>query len=316
MSADREAAVVGLLRRAALEDDHRGDRVRAHQVGDVEALDPQRQRVEAERLLQAVERLDALLAAALGLELLLVERERGVALGELEDAALVAALGGAHLDVARRAARPAARRAPARSVARRRGDDDLRRDRQGARRSTAGGTPRRTSPRSCSWPRCRGRSDWRSERTPSRTWKTWALASTPSTRDGDDVDVPTASLATRWRSQQRLRTALQPVALERGLLELARRGGRLHPLLEVALDLPVAAAAGRRCTPSIDSRYSSRDDVVDARRPAALDVVVQARASRERRPGSVPVAGAEQEDLAEQVERGADALGAASTGPK
>ena len=63
-----EAPVVGLLRRAALEDDHRGDRVRAHEVGDVEALDAQRQRVEPERLLQAVERLDALLAAALGLQ--------------------------------------------------------------------------------------------------------------------------------------------------------------------------------------------------------------------------------------------------------
>ena len=94
----REAAVVGLLRRAALEDDHRRDRVGAHQVGDVEALDAQRQRVEPERLLQPVERLDALLAAALGLELLLVERELGVALGEVEDAALVAALGGAQLD--------------------------------------------------------------------------------------------------------------------------------------------------------------------------------------------------------------------------
>ena len=52
----------------------------------------------AERGLQAVERLDALLAPALGLELLLVEREPRVALGQLEDAALAAALGGADLD--------------------------------------------------------------------------------------------------------------------------------------------------------------------------------------------------------------------------
>ena len=72
--------------------------MRAHQVGDVEALDAQRQRVEPERLLQPVERLDALLAAALGLQPLLVERELRVALGELEDPALVAALGRAHLD--------------------------------------------------------------------------------------------------------------------------------------------------------------------------------------------------------------------------
>src|SRR5919202_1798432 len=47
--------------------------------------------------LQGVERLDPLLAAALGLELLLLERELGVALGELEQPALVAALGRAHL---------------------------------------------------------------------------------------------------------------------------------------------------------------------------------------------------------------------------
>src|SRR5204862_1958353 len=97
-AADVEAPVVGLLRRAALEDDHRRGRVRAHQIGDVEALDAQRQRVEPQRLLQPVERLDALLAAALGLQPLLVERELGVALGELEDPALVAALGGADLD--------------------------------------------------------------------------------------------------------------------------------------------------------------------------------------------------------------------------
>ena len=51
-----------------------------------------------ERLLQPVEGLHALLAAALGAQLLLVERELRVALGELEDAALAPALGGADLD--------------------------------------------------------------------------------------------------------------------------------------------------------------------------------------------------------------------------
>ena len=72
--------------------------MRPAEVGDVEALDAHGQDVEPERPLEAVERLDALLAAALGLELLLVEREPRVALGELEDAALGAALGGADLD--------------------------------------------------------------------------------------------------------------------------------------------------------------------------------------------------------------------------
>ena len=76
----------------------------AAEVGDVEALDPHRRHVEAERALQPLQRLDAALAAALGAQVLLVEREARVALGELEDAALVAALGGAQLHGAAAAA--------------------------------------------------------------------------------------------------------------------------------------------------------------------------------------------------------------------
>ena len=99
--ADREhleAAVVGLLGRAALEHDHRGDRVGAHQRADVKALDPQRNRVQPERVLEPVERLDPLLAAALGAQLLLVDGQSRVALGELEDPALVTPLGRPDLD--------------------------------------------------------------------------------------------------------------------------------------------------------------------------------------------------------------------------
>ena len=62
-------------------------------------------------------------------------------------------------------------------------------------------------------------------------------------------------------------------------------------------------------TPSIPSRYSSLRDVADAGRPAALDVVVEARRARAAA-GLGALAGAEQEDLAEQVERAAHALGA------
>ena len=102
--ADPEPAVVGLLRRAALEDDHRGDRVLAADVGDVEALDPDRERVEPERVLERRERVDALGAAALLAQPVLGERERRVALGELAQAALRAALGDPDLD------RPAAPR--------------------------------------------------------------------------------------------------------------------------------------------------------------------------------------------------------------
>ena len=61
-------------------------------------------------------------------------------------------------------------------------------------------------------------------------------------------------------------------------------------------------------TPSIASRYSLLVDVADAGRPAALDVVVQAR--RAGAPAGLDaLAGAELEDLLEQVERAADALG-------
>ena len=100
----------------------------AAEVGDVEALDADRRHVEAERLLQAFERLDAALAAALGAQPLLVEREARVALGELEDAALLAALGRAQLD---RPAAPAARarRASAGRAAELALDDEQRRDR-------------------------------------------------------------------------------------------------------------------------------------------------------------------------------------------
>ena len=50
VAADFEAAVVGLLRRPALEDDHRGDGVLAADRRDVEALDPDRQLLHPQRL--------------------------------------------------------------------------------------------------------------------------------------------------------------------------------------------------------------------------------------------------------------------------
>ena len=78
--------------------------MRAAEVGDVEALDPYRRHVEAERVLEPVERVDAALATALDPQAVLVECEARVALGELEDAALVAPLGGAQLDGAAAAA--------------------------------------------------------------------------------------------------------------------------------------------------------------------------------------------------------------------
>ena len=72
--------------------------MRRAEVRDVEALDPHRQRVHAERLAQVVERVDALLAAALGAQLVLLEREPRVALGQLVEPPLLAAPRVAQLD--------------------------------------------------------------------------------------------------------------------------------------------------------------------------------------------------------------------------
>ncbi len=98
LAAYPEPPVVGLLRRSPLEHDHRGDGVLAAEVGDVEALDPHRQLLHPERLRSVGERLDPALAPVLAAQPVLVEGEAGVALGQLAQAALVAALGDPHLD--------------------------------------------------------------------------------------------------------------------------------------------------------------------------------------------------------------------------
>jgi hypothetical protein len=106
--------------------------------------------------------------------------------------------------------------------------------------------------------------------------------------------------------QQRLH-GLEPVALQRGRLVLLGGGRGGHALLEVALDLAVAAAQER--DDAVDRLHVAlARGVADARRPAALDVVVQAR--RAAAPAGLgALAGAELEHLAEQVQRAAHALG-------
>ncbi len=125
---DLEAPVVRLLRRATLEHDHRGHRVRASEVGDVEALDADRRHVELEHPLQALERLHPALAPALGAQALLVERQQRVALCQLEDPTLLAALRLAQLHRPTAAARQriGQRLAPAEPAL----DDQQRRDRR------------------------------------------------------------------------------------------------------------------------------------------------------------------------------------------
>ena len=93
------------------------------EVGDVEALDADRQPLEAERLLERGERVDALLAAALAAEAVLRERQRRVSLRQLAQPPLAAALGDPHLDggAAARAERVVEQ---LRALAHRRADDD------------------------------------------------------------------------------------------------------------------------------------------------------------------------------------------------
>ena len=125
---------------------------------------------------------------------------------------------------------------------------------------------------------------------------------------GDRDDVERADrLVGHALALEQVADGAQAVALERGrLVVLVGRGG-LHPRLEVALDLAVAAAEER--DDAVDRlAVLGAVDVADAGRPAALDVVVQAR--RTRPPAGLDaLARTELEDLLEQVERPAHALG-------
>jgi hypothetical protein len=128
----------------------------------------------------------------------------------------------------------------------------------------------------------------------------------PVDGDGDDVDRPDRLVGHALALEQRAHGA-QAVALERRLLVLARDRRRLHLLLEVALDL--AVAPGEEGHDAVDRLVVLlARDVADAGRPAALDVVVQARRARAP-PRLDALAGTEEEDLAQQVERAAHALG-------
>ena len=128
----------------------------------------------------------------------------------------------------------------------------------------------------------------------------------PVDRDGDRVVGARAVVGDALALEQRAHR-LQPVALDRRLLVVLLAGGEEHPVLELALDL--AEAAGQERDHAVDARaVLLLGDVADARRPAALDVVVEA--GRARAPARLrALAGAEQEDLAEQVERPAHPLG-------
>src|SRR5262249_9102776 len=128
LPTDRELAVVALLREAVLEHHHRADDLLSLDVRDVEALDPDRQRLEVEDLAELLERLDTPQPLRLRHERLRRQRELGVPLRELLQPPLLAALGRAHLDPrAAQLGQEAFERAQVAQAAR---HEDLRRDRR------------------------------------------------------------------------------------------------------------------------------------------------------------------------------------------
>jgi hypothetical protein len=231
----------------------------------------------------------------------LVEREPRVALGQLEDPALVAALGVADLD--RAAAAVGERLGEHPGVLHRALDDHERRDRR------------------------RGRVVLEHELLGHLGLVALGLVvEVEALAVGQDAVADLEDLSVRvgllGRDRDRVQRAdglvrdplplqqavhgLQPVAQGRGGLEFLRGRGAFHIPLQVALDL--AVAAGEEVDDLLDPlAVLLLRHVADTGRPAALDVVVEARAAR-CTPWLGAVAAAVLEHLAEQVERLPDFL--------
>ena len=97
-AAHAELPVVRLLRHPVLEDDHRADDLLALDVRDVEALDPQRQALEVERLTQLLQRRNSPQSLLLRDEGLGLERELRVLRRQLREPPLLSPGGRANLD--------------------------------------------------------------------------------------------------------------------------------------------------------------------------------------------------------------------------
>src|SRR5581483_2049113 len=268
---DPELPVVGALRHPILEDDHRADRVLPHRVRDVVALDADRERLEVQRLAQLLERLHATRPLLLARRLLGHERVPRVLVRELLQATLLAALRDAHLDTAAALLGEELReRGQVAGVAR---DDDLRRH---ARRRAvvleAEGLEDRVHVLALGVLEV--------ERVPvdhlaaaqREDLHDRALA---LRREADDVDGADRLPLDRLALDEMLHGE-EPVAVARRILEplVARR--LVHLLLELALDRPHVAR--EELDHAVDDRpVVLPGDVADARREAAVDVVVEAR---------------------------------------
>ncbi len=295
MSAHPELPVVRLLRHRVLEDDHRPDGRLGLDVRDVEALDPDRQALEVERLAQLLERLDAAQPALLRLEQVRLESEPCVLVGETLEAPLLAPLGSAHLD---------ARSAPVGQEALERGrvagvgrHDQLRRD---ARRRAVVLEGERLQDRGRVAPvhvlEVKGvpvdelavaeREDLHGREV-------------ARDRDPDHVDGADRALVGRLALGE-VPDREQSVPVPGRVLEALGRSGLLHALLEVAQDRQ--RLSGQELDHPLDHlAVLLLRDVADARGLAALDVVVEARDARvaaRLRPLARPVL----EDAVEHVE--------------
>ena len=292
---DAEAPVLGALGHAVLEDHHRGDGVRVLQIGDVEALDADRQRLEVERFAQLLERLDAARARALCPQHVVAHAQLGVAQRHGDHAALVAALRDAQLD-----GRPAALAQEARDQI---GVGDLGVDAHERRNAhlrvvvveqEAGQQLVLALP--CSVLEV-VRAALLDAPPAHREQLHVGDVALDRERDGvigarpDGDGLALAQVAHRH----------QPVAGARRLLEEVPLGGFAHALLQVALDL---------VRPPLEERDHIVDhgavllprDVSHARCSAAADVVIEAGHARAPA-GRRALAGAVREDLVERLER-------------
>ena len=275
----------------------------AADVRDVEALDADRQALHPQSVLERGHGVDPRLPTALAAQAVLGERQPRVPLRELAQAAQVAALGNTHFDRSAplcrerlgQQGRPVADRGPGHDQPRHRG-----------RRGVVLGDELLGDLRLVALPAVRHVEALALGEDPVADLEDLGVRGLLLGRDGDHVRV-LERLAGDAAFLHQGAHRVEPVAIDGGALELLGRGGLVHLALEVALDVPVAA--GEEPGDRVDvPPVLLAVDVSDAGRLAPLDVVVEARdaraAARLR-----PVAGSVLEELAEQLQGLARALG-------